>query len=113
MNQQLFNNKKNVEQRIMNEKTHSNLGFSSNKEIMYSLWKSFAIIRINKWMKQEDIANMTGLSISTIRRFESWTTIAFDSFLKLLRSIWKISDIDGLLNIWNQHSNFNYNRTRA
>ena len=113
MNKQLLNNKYFTQKKIMNTKTHSNFGFNSNKDIMLSLWKSFALTRINKWMRQEDIVEMTGVSISTIRRFEAWNVIAFDSFLKLIRSVWKITDIDALLNINNQSNNFDYDRVRG
>jgi len=113
MNKNLFNNEKFTQQKIINEKTHTNFGFNSNTDIMSSLWKSFALIRINKWMKQEDIVNMTWLSISTIRRFEAWNTIALDSFIKLLRSVWKITDIDFLLDIKNHSNHFDLNRVRS
>lgn len=113
MNKNLFNNKQINHQKIMNEKTHSNSWFNANKDIMLSMWKSFAILRINKWLKQEDIVHMTGLSISTIRRFEAWNTIALDSFLKLIRSVWRIEDIDWVLNINNQSNYFDYDRVRC
>lgn len=113
MKKNLFNNKYYTKQTIMNEKTHTNFGFNANKDILRSLWKSFALIRINKWMKQEDMVHMTWLSISTIRRFENGKTIALDSFIKLVRAIWKITDIDNLLNINNQSNHFDYNRVRS
>jgi hypothetical protein len=109
-NKDLFNNSKFVQQKILNEKTHTNYWFNSNKEILISLWKTFAIIRINKWLKQEDVSDMTWLSISTIRRFESWKTIALDSFIRLMKSIWNITDIDNLLVIKN--NKFDVNRKR-
>lgn len=113
MNENLFNNKKFIKKKIMNEKTHTNFGFNSNNDIMSSLWKSFALIRVNKWMKQEDIVSMTWVSISTVRRFEAWNSIALDSFIKMIRAIWKIKDIDALLDITNQSEQFNYERLRG
>jgi hypothetical protein len=113
MNKQLLNNKKITQQKIINAKTHSNFWFNSNRDIMMSLWKSFAIIRINKWIKQEDVVKITWLSISTIRRFEAWNTIALDSFLRLMRSVWNITDIDYIFNINNKSIHFDVNRIRA
>jgi len=113
MNEQLFNNKKITQKKIMNEKTHTNFGFNSNKDIMLSLWKTFALTRINKWLKQYDIVKITGLSISTVRRFEAWNTIALESFIRLMRAVWKITDIDFLLNINNQSNSFDYDRVRC
>ena len=113
MNNELFNNKYYTQQRINSEKTHSNFWFSSNKDIISSLWKSYALLRINRWLRQEDIVDMTGVSISTIRRFEAWNTIALDSFLKLIRAIWRIEDIDCLLTLDEEIDDFDYDRVRA
>lgn len=113
MNKELFNNKNITQQKILNNKTHSNFWFSSNQEIIASLWRNFAITRINRGLKQNDIVNMTGVSISTIRRFEAWNTISLESVLRLLRAVWNISDIDNVLNINNQSQDFDYNRTRC
>jgi len=113
MNNALFNNKQITQHRIMNEKTHSNQGFNSNKEIISSLWKSFAKIRINKGFRQEDIVEMTGVSISTIRRFEAWTTISLDSFLRIMKSVWHITDIDAIFDTRNKNNHFDYSRVRA
>jgi len=113
MNTQLFNNKNITQQKIMSNQTHSNSWFSSNQDIIASLWKTFAITRINRGFRQDDIVAMTGVSISTIRRFEAWNTISLESFLRLLRAVWNIGDIDNVLNMNNQSDNFDYDRTRC
>jgi len=44
------------------------------------------IIEIRKWLwfSQTEIADKTGLTLQTIYRYESWTTISIESLMKII-----------------------------
>lgn len=71
----------------------------SNPEIVRSLGERFKEYRLRMGKTQKDIAEFTGLSLFTVSSFETGqgTGITLVNFLKLLRSIDALEEIDRVL----------------
>lgn len=71
----------------------------SNSEIIQNLGRRFKRYRIRANMTQKEVAQHTGLSITTIHKFESGTlyNISLNALLQLLRSIDCLEIIETLL----------------
>lgn len=68
---------------------------ASNPEIIALLGKRFKEYRLALRMTQQEVADKAGLSLVTVRQFESGKSlnITMNSFLALLRTIGQLHDI--------------------
>lgn len=71
----------------------------SSPEMIGILGERFREYRMRMEKTQEEIAGETGISISTIRRFEAGgaSNISMSSFLTLLRAIGRTQQLDQLM----------------
>ena len=61
------------------------------------LAKRFRILRKQNKYSQEEMAERAGVSLGSLKRFESTGKISLESFLKLLKLIGRINELDMLL----------------
>jgi len=70
----------------------------TDKEILEIIGERIGTLRRRLGMSQEKIAISTGLSLSTIQRFESGkANISLTNFIEILRQTGQIENIDNLL----------------
>lgn len=70
----------------------------SNKEIMMLLGERAKTYRQNLSMSQEQLAGESGISLSTIQKFESGkANISLNNLLTILRRLGQIENVDQLL----------------
>ncbi len=71
----------------------------SSPELVRMLGSRFREYRLRANMTQKDVAEMSGLSILTIHRFENGSAgnISLGTFLLLLKSVGCINDLDALM----------------
>lgn len=71
----------------------------SSPELVRMLGSRFKEYRLRVNMTQKEVAEMSGLSVLTIHRFENGTTgnISLGNFLLLLKSVGCINDLDELM----------------
>ncbi len=78
---------------------HQNTYEQSGSDIIRQLGKRYSQYRKRMKYTQKQVAEQTGLSIFTVSSFEngSSTGITLASFIKLLRAIYSLEEIDKLL----------------
>lgn len=71
----------------------------SAPELVKMLGKRFKDYRLRASMTQKDVAEMAGLSVLSVQRFENGmvNNISLSTFLLLLRAIGSINDLDELM----------------
>ena len=71
----------------------------SSPELVRKLGSRFREYRLRANMTQKDVAEMSGLSVLTIHRFENGSAgnISLGTFLLLLKSVGCINDLDALM----------------
>jgi transcriptional regulator with XRE-family HTH domain len=71
----------------------------SAPELVKMLGKRFKDYRLRANMTQKDVAEMAGLSVLSVQRFENGmvNNISLSTFLLLLKSIGSINDLDELM----------------
>jgi transcriptional regulator with XRE-family HTH domain len=71
----------------------------SAPELVKMLGKRFKDYRLRANMTQKDVAEMAGLSILSVQRFENGmvNNISLSTFLLLLKAIGSINDLDELM----------------
>ena len=71
----------------------------SAPELVQMLGLRFKDYRMRANMTQKEVAEMAGLSVLTIHRFENGTAknISFSTFLLLLKSVGSINDLNELM----------------
>ena len=70
----------------------------SNKELKTLIGERIRIYRKNLSLSQEELANDSGISLSTIQKFESGkANLGLDNLLTILRRLGLIENIDQLL----------------
>lgn len=72
---------------------------STTAEIVRALGANYKEYRLRKRLTQSDVAEMTGLTIATISKFESGmaSNISFSTFLQLLKAVGRIDDMTDVL----------------
>ncbi|MDR0833728.1 MAG: helix-turn-helix domain-containing protein [Candidatus Symbiothrix sp.] len=83
----------------MNMNRQNKLYEQSDSEIIQQIGKNYRLYRKRMGFTQKEVANQSGLSVFTISSFESGaaTGITFASFVKLLRAINCLDEIEKLL----------------
>jgi len=74
--------------------------YSINKlpsDILLSTAKNVVTLRKNLNWTQQDLANKSGVSYGSIKRFERLGQISFESLLKIIESLGRLSDFETLL----------------
>lgn len=70
----------------------------SNKEILEMIGERSRIYRKNMGISQRQLSESTGLSLSTVQKYEAGkANISLDSLLTILRALGQIESIDRLL----------------
>ena len=71
----------------------------SAPQIIKELGSRFKSYRLEMDLTQKELSNKTGVSVQTIRRFESGTatSLNFDNFIELLRAAGLINNLDETL----------------
>ena len=71
----------------------------STPELVKILGKRFKDYRLRANMTQKDVAEMAGLSVLSVQRFENGmvNNISLSTFLLLLKAIGSINDLDELM----------------
>lgn len=83
--------------------------FSINKlpkDVQLDVVHKIKKIRKNRGLTQEELANKSGVSFGSIKRFETSGQISFESLLKIVHVLGKLEDFDLILNE-NEHPNLN------
>jgi transcriptional regulator with XRE-family HTH domain len=57
------------------------------------------VLRKGKSLSQVDLAERSGVSISSLRRFEQTGQISFESLLKILHVLNRLKEIEGILEL--------------
>ena len=65
--------------------------------VIKDLGRKVKLLRKKQGMTQEDLANHSGLSLTPIKYLESGKNISLDKFLKILRSLGRISEMEDVL----------------
>lgn len=68
-------------------------------EVGKKLAQRLRILRKQLKMSQEELAERSGVSLGSLKRFESTGKISLDSFLKLAHLIGRLDEFDNLLQI--------------
>jgi len=71
----------------------------SPSEVQLELASRFREIRRNKKVSQSQLANKSGVSLGSIKRFEQTGQISLESLLKLARLFDRLSDFETLFKI--------------
>jgi len=68
-------------------------------EISKELAKRHRIIRRQLKISQEDMAEHSGVSLGSLKRFENTGKISLESFLKLLHLLGRLKEFDKILSV--------------
>lgn len=71
--------------------------FNSSEEIILSISKKFKKIRRSKKISQLELANRSGVSFGTIKRFESKGEISLHSLVKLCITLNIVDDFKNII----------------
>lgn len=74
--------------------------YSVNKvpsDILMSIAKSIATLRKEQGLTQQDLAKKSDVSYGSIKRFERLGKISFESLLKIVESLGRLSEFEKLL----------------
>lgn len=71
------------------------------KEIMLSLAENVLAIRKEKKISREELSEFSGVSYSSLRRFENTGMISFESLLKISSALGRLSEFENLLQFKN------------
>lgn len=66
-------------------------------EVARTLAERVRALRLAQNWKRETLAERSGVSAPTIKRFESTGTITFDNFLRLCEALGRLHELDRLL----------------
>lgn len=66
-------------------------------EVSYALAERHRSLRKQLKMSQEEMAERSGVSLGTLKRFESTGKISLDSLLKLMHLLGRLNEFDKLL----------------
>jgi len=66
-------------------------------EIAYTLAKRLKELRLQKKWKRSTLAERSGVSESSLRRFEQTARISLENFLKLMSALGRLDEMDKLL----------------
>ena len=76
--------------------------YSINKlpsDILIMTAKKVAAIRKNLKLTQEDLAERSGVSFGSVKRFERTGQISFESLLKIVEALGRLSEFETLLEV--------------
>lgn len=71
---------------------------SSNSEILSEIGIRIKDNRINQGLTQKDLSDKTGLSLKTISNMENGKDFGFDSFLRVLKVLNIVENIEYIIN---------------
>lgn len=71
--------------------------YDSNAQIMTELGKRLRDVRISEAMLQEDVARLSGSSVSTVNRIEAGKGVNIEHILNYMRAVGLISNLDILV----------------
>lgn len=66
-------------------------------EVSKALAERHRILRKQLKMSQEEMAERSGVSLGTLKRFENTGKISLESLLKLMRLLGRLNEVDNLL----------------
>lgn len=66
-------------------------------EVSKGLAERHRILRKQLKMSQEEMAERSGVSLGTLKRFENTGKISLESLLKLMRLLGRLNEVDNLL----------------
>ena len=72
-------------------------GNENNKYVLKIIGKKIKDYRIRKALSQKELADMSGVSFSTITRLEKGESTSLDNFLKVLQGLDLLKNIDILI----------------
>lgn len=76
--------------------------YSINKvpsDILISMAQNVSKLRKEKGWTQPDLAEKSGVSFGSIKRFERSGQISFESLLKIVEALGRLSEFENLLNL--------------
>ncbi len=74
-----------------------NFSLRSPEQVGSDLADRVRTLRLAKGWKQSTLAERSGVSLASLRRFETSGRIAFQSLLKLAFALHRLDDFDGIL----------------
>lgn len=66
-------------------------------EIAHALAKRLKLLRLRKKWKRSTLAERSGVTESSLRRFEQTARISLENFLKLMSALGRLDEADALL----------------
>jgi len=76
-----------------------NDNIENNNAIMTSIGKRIESLRLQKHIKQVELANASTVSISTVRRMEAGKNFSMEALIKVLRSLDQLQDLQVLITV--------------
>ena len=73
---------------------NENIFFLSDKQLFNAIGAKVRSWRLEQNLTQEKLAALSGVSCSTIKKIESGTSIAFDKFVRILRTLRKLDALN-------------------
>ena len=71
----------------------------NNNAIMISIGKRIESLRLQKHIKQVELAKASTVSISTVRRMEAGKNFSMEALVKVLRSLDQLQDLQALITV--------------
>lgn len=75
----------------------SHYSLQTPEQVRADLASRVRALRLTKGWKQATLAERSGVSLASLRRFETTGKISLDSLLKLAFSLYRLDDFDDLL----------------
>ncbi|MBL4773359.1 MAG: helix-turn-helix transcriptional regulator [Alcanivoracaceae bacterium] len=73
--------------------------YEKNNAIIISIGKRIESLRLQKHIKQVELAKTSTVSISTIRRMEAGKIFSMEALIKVLHSLDQLQDLQALITI--------------